>query len=200
MESISNGNFTQQCILHEADFIQAQIANGGVITTELPELNTQFINQIEQQYEEYGISAIIAMNPAIEVMARQCPYQGGTAVYRARYFVSLVNDSIDYDDENVCLTAGIWRKAGENNTVKTDFLIVPNPTTKNINIRFNNSLNTPINLTILTMDGKTVYSQQPVLNGLTISINDLKLESGVYQIAISFSDATILSKKLVIIK
>jgi hypothetical protein len=112
----------------------------------------------------------------------------------------LVNDSIDYDDENVCLTAGIWRKAGANDTVKTDFLIVPNPTTKNINIRFNNSLNTPINLTILTMDGKAVYSQQPVLNGLTISINDLKLESGVYQIAISFSDTTILSKKLVIIK
>lgn len=200
MESIAFGNFTQQRILHEADFIQAQIANGGVITTELPELNTQFINQIEQQYEEYGISAIIAMNPAIEVMARQCPYQGGTAVYRARYFVSLVNDSIDYDDENVCLTAGIWRKAGENNTVKTDFLIVPNPTTKNINIRLNNSLNTPINLTILTMDGKTVYSQQPVLNGLTISVNELKLESGVYQITISFSDATILTKKLVVIK
>ena len=47
--------------------------------------------------------------PQTLAIAQLCPYHGGAAVYTARFFVSFINDSMEYDDQTVCLQQGILR-------------------------------------------------------------------------------------------
>ena len=47
----------------------------------------------------------------VQTITQQCPFAGGTAVYRARGMYELINDSIVYDDDAVCLAQGLYRSS-----------------------------------------------------------------------------------------
>jgi hypothetical protein len=53
-------------------------------------------------------------NENILQVAIQCPSSGGQSVHRARILIALVNDSMEYNDGNVCATMGIFRMANPN--------------------------------------------------------------------------------------
>ena len=62
-------------------------------------------------------------------IATQCLFKGGKAVYRARQYVQLFNDSIDFDNEIECSNQGYYRQVTDiSNKTYISVSIIPNPT------------------------------------------------------------------------
>jgi hypothetical protein len=196
-----NDNLLQQTsILTQANYNQAEIANSGVFTTEIPQVNSQFINEVSLQYEQQGITAIESYYPSLMVLANQCPYQGGSAVYRARYFVSMINDSVEYTDDLNCLMAGIWRAS--NTSAKKDLKmnISPNPTTGNFKLSFNKPIIDECIITIISNTGQIVWESKLIIDGIEASLNTASLVSGIYQIKLNGKITGVYNERITVIK
>jgi hypothetical protein len=152
---------------------------------------------------------------AIEIIANQCPYEGGNAVYAARDLYSLQNIDAYYDDE-ACVQASNQRKAFvepqhfdpeeqaflqtkeaslplsmENNSL----IVYPNPLQDILVISgLENRKDTEIQL--LDARGNLVYLQR-FGNACPISKVDVKnVSNGLYTLRISSSNAGIFVKKI----
>jgi hypothetical protein len=196
-----NNNLLQQAsILTQANYNQAEIANGGVFTTEIPQVNSQFINEVTLQYEQQGVAAIETYYPSLMVLSNQCPYQGGNAVYRARYFVSLLNDSIEYNDDLNCLMAGIWRAS--NTSAKKDLIMIvsPNPTTGNFKLSFNSPISDECIVTIISNTGQIVWESNLSIEGSEVSLNTESLVSGIYQVKLIGKKNGLFNERITVIK
>ncbi|MBK7683826.1 MAG: hypothetical protein IPJ26_15775 [Bacteroidetes bacterium] len=76
----------QQLRLREnALLLEAGFYNSQVYSQELPTQNQAFINQISVLYQNYGLDSIEPYQLSVLAIAQQCPYQGGKAVYEARF-------------------------------------------------------------------------------------------------------------------
>jgi len=64
----------------------AELINDIVVPENLPQENTQRINEIEIQFQESGYDIQVIIDNYVEIfaIASQCPYAGGPAVERAR--------------------------------------------------------------------------------------------------------------------
>jgi len=196
-----NNNLLQQAsILTQANYNQAEIANGGVFTTEIPQVNSQFINEVTLQYEQQGLTAIENYYPALEVLANQCPYQGGNAVYRARYFVSLINDSLEYNDDLNCLAAGIWRQNIDKKDNNLNINIVPNPTTGEFKIKFNTLIDENLTIKIVDCAGKVVFEEIKFISGNEMTISNVNIVDGIYQIQLVGAKSGVFNSRLTILK
>jgi len=190
----------QASILRHNEYQQAAIAHGGVITTEIPQENSRFVNEVTLQYELQGVQAIINYYPALEVLANQCPYQGGKAVLQARYYVGLLNDSVEYNDDLNCLMAGIWRTG---NTVVTKDLkisISPNPTEGNFKISFNNPVNDEFIFTVINSTGQIVAESKMKIDGSEASVNITSLVNGIYQFKLNGKNTGVFNERITLIK
>ncbi len=200
VKMLNNNLLQQTSILTQANYNQAEIANGGVYTTEIPQINSQFINEVSLQYEQLGIAAIESYYPSLEVLANQCPYQGGNAVYRARYFVGLLNDSIEFNDDLNCLAAGIWRTANDSNNSGLNFNVIPNPSVGNFNISFNKSIKDAIEISVVDGSGRNVSYSKINIEGTELELNYNKLANGIYQIRIKGNEIGVLNSRITILK
>jgi hypothetical protein len=152
------------------------------------------------QYEQQGITAIESYYPSLVVLANQCPYQGGNAVYRARYFVGLLNDSIEYNDDLNCLASGIWREANDSNNSGLNFKIIPNPSAGNFNITFNKSIKDAIEISVVDGSGRNVSYSKINIEGTELVLNFNKLANGVYQLRVAGNEIGVLNNRITIIK
>ena len=200
VKMLNNNLLQQTSILTQTNYNQAEIANGGVFTTEIPQVNSHFINEVSLQYEQQGITAIESYYPSLVVLANQCPYQGGNAVYRARYFVGLLNDSIEYNDDLNCLASGIWRKANDSNNSGLNFKIIPNPSAGNFNITFNKSIKDAIEISVVDGSGRNVSYSKINIEGTELVLNFNKLANGVYQLRVAGNEIGVLNNRITIIK
>ena len=109
-QTINNITIQREATLND-NLNEAELQNEYVVNGELPEINTAYINEIEIEYLERGndIQYLIDNYSGILAIASQCPFAGGSAVERARSYVALINDSVYYDDLNICLQSGIYR-------------------------------------------------------------------------------------------
>src|SRR6185436_15914480 len=122
----------------EDDLANAELSNHYVVNGKLPELNTAFINEIEILYaENQNRDRIFENYEDILSIASQCPYTGGPAVERARTFIAIVNDSIAYDDETVCLIHGVFRASNvkfQQFQEESKIMVKPNPANSKVEI------------------------------------------------------------------
>ena len=200
VKMLNNNLLQQTSILVQANYNQAEIANGGVFTTEIPQLNSQFINEVSLQYEQQGIAAIESYYPSLEVLANQCPYQGGNAVYRARYFVGLLNDSIEFNDDFNCLAAGIWRNSNTSNDLQISMNVIPNPTSGKFKLSFSSPIQEKFQLLIVDINGKNVYKSTTTIDGIEFEINIRNLISGIYQVQLIGEKVGVFNERLTILK
>jgi hypothetical protein len=200
VKQLNENLLLQSNLLQQANYNQAAIANGGVITTEVPQVNSHFINEVTLSYEAIGIQAILNYYPALEVLANQCPYQGGKAVLQARYYVSLLNDSVEYNDDLNCLMAGIWRAS--NTSAKKDLIMIvsPNPTTGNLKLSFNSPISDECIVTIISNTGQIVWESNLSIEGSEVSLNIESLVSGIYQIKLIGKKIGLYNERITVIK
>jgi len=138
---------------------------------------------------------------ALQSIAAQCPLSGGEAVLRARDMLALTqNVPIFYYDATNCSANGLRPSQDRIETnLLGDFVEVqPNPASESVTVKY--ELSDEVNHHIVFM---TVYGQvmsDILLNGkageITISIGNLP--TGIYWYAVSGSNASVTSGKLII--
>ena len=133
-------------------------------------------------------------------IAQQCPDQGGQSVFRARHFVAMINDSIEYDDAGVCLSQGILRTPNFNNTLQPCLIGLPNPAIDEVEILLINYREAEFNLSIVDLEGKILFNSV-LKNGTSQNrISTEMLTPGVYIVEASYHGGIICRTKLIIVR
>ena len=139
-------------------------------------------------------------NKNLDSIAQQCPYQGGKAVYEARFFISLFNDSITYDDQSVCLGQGIFRMNGQGNakmnTVQLE--IKPNPSRDLVEIKIVGIKSENCDIQIIDLEGRALLNHNKI-NLTNFKVNTSTFSPGVYIVKVRVGENIQLQEKLVII-
>ncbi|MBK7763794.1 MAG: hypothetical protein IPI46_10560 [Bacteroidetes bacterium] len=100
---------------------QAQLEDAGEINndidnTELQNENEQIINAIYLNILRYGLDSLKEDDKIfINYLALQCPYIGGSAVYKARTLNYYLEPGAMYDDMKTCNAVGVYRTGDTSN-------------------------------------------------------------------------------------
>lgn len=180
----------------------AEINNNLVVPTGIPDANEKFINSIILKYKRGGVVSIATNYSEILDLAFQCPTSGGKSVFIARIFVSLFNDSIYYDDENVCAALGYFRNHKPVQSINTiaDFIISPNPANDYVDITLVNNTKGVQYLNFFNSKGSLVNSVLINNESSTSRFDISKLNPGVYSLKLNGSDNFKSPKKLIILR
>jgi hypothetical protein len=132
-------------------------------------------------------------------IAQLCPYEGGSAVYTARSLLRIINDSIEYYDDIVCLQAGYYRTM--NSTIGKDqhIKLLPNPTKDKVELYAVHPSDSPCSIEIYNSTGKLVYASLSDIGVLLKTIDVSSFAQGVYTVRVQQNENIYLDK-LVIIK
>lgn len=203
-QTINNITIQREATLNN-NLENAELQNEYVVNGELPETNTAYINGIEIEYLERGndIQYLIDNYSGILAIASQCPFAGGSAVERARSYVALINDSVYYDDLNVCLQSGIYRMANvdsEKTNNSNSIIIKPNPASEKVEINLLGNFDDGVcRIEIRNSIGEIILTDEMNCKDKHKVINLSKLSQGVYSIRVNANNIELM-QKLVIIK
>lgn len=194
----------QQFKLREnAILVNAEFYNSQINATGLPLENEETINGVQIKYDLYGKDSIANQFLSFLSIAQQCPSQGGTSVYRARFFVSLFNDSLTYDDFSICLAQGYYREMNPNlnqTNVETNLIIKPNPASEFVEIIVVNGGEKDYLLRIVDLEGRSKFYFNKIANDLKTIINTSELSPGIYFVFLDDFNGFQLSQKLIIVR
>lgn len=139
-------------------------------------------------------------NENILQVAIQCPSSGGSSVHRARIFIALVNDSMEYNDGNVCATMGIFRMAdpsGKNN-LEPKLICFPNPASSSLQLLFNGLSGSEFNLEIHESSGKLISAKKFTSALGVYYLNTSSLSDGLFHILIRDNAGKHVSSKFIV--
>jgi len=118
----------------EQSLINTQYVSNSIITSNTPDEYEKEMSDVEIVYQTGGKAELQSRYSKVLNIAIQCPHVGGKAVYKARSFMALLNDTIEYDDAFACSQAG-YRKAADiekTKEIKESIRIVPNPASNKV--------------------------------------------------------------------
>ncbi len=202
-QTINNITIQREATLND-NLNEAELQNDYVVNGELPETNSKLINEIEIEYLErgYDIQYLIDNFSAILSVAQQCPYAGGNAVIRARVWISMINDSIEYNDNTICLQSGIYRMA--NDTAEkinySDIKIIPNPAIDKVTVELTGINDGICKVQIRNVLNETVYESEFNCSDKSHLIHINNLSGGVYSVNVNAANKKSLISKLIIVK
>ncbi len=202
-QTINNLYIVREATLND-NLNEAELQNDYVVNGELPETNSKLINEIEIEYLErgYDIQYLIDNFSAILSVAQQCPYAGGNAVIRARVWISMINDSIEYNDNTICLQSGIYRMA--NDTAEkinySDIKIIPNPAIDKVTVELTGINDGICKVQIRNVLNETVYESEFNCSDKSHLIHINNLSGGVYSVNVNAANKKSLISKLIIVK
>lgn len=194
-QQLSLLNQQVQLITNQAnDSYRVEAAEAAVLNQTIN--NTAFYQEPEKTINEIYLRTIGSEQytftedqiQAIHYIAHMCPAIGGSAVYKARSLYALFNDTISYDDANICLQQGILYRLAQNSSkerVKENVIIYPNPTTDFITIKYLGEELKSFELEITNATGQLVTSKMVTLSSNTATENISQLAKGVYFISLS---------------
>ncbi|MBK7966103.1 MAG: T9SS type A sorting domain-containing protein [Bacteroidetes bacterium] len=184
-------------IRENAILVNAEFYNTQINATGLPLENEETINSIQISYDLYGEDSIASQFPVFLNIAQQCPSQGGSAVYRARFFVALFNDSITYDDFSVCLAQGYYREMSpylNQPAFETNLIIKPNPANEQVEIILENTYAQDYILRITDIEGRIKFHFNKATSDYKTNINTETLSPGIYFVLVNNFSGLHLSK------
>ena len=132
----------------------------------------------------------------------QCPYEGGVTVYRARVYISMLNDTIGYDDDTVCELQGIYRQSVQHSKVEIEngITIRPNPSSDIAEIFLNNHHEGICTIKITDVTGRTVYSGSFDCKEKSKKVSVASITSGIYTVTVAINSRFLKSTKLTIVR
>jgi uncharacterized repeat protein (TIGR01451 family) len=180
---------------------QSIAINNTASAIQLPEQNEQMLNQIVALFYLYGMDTLDAYYSQVESIAVQCPYAGGKAVYRARTFMEMLNDTMDYDDRTTCAQSGIFRKPTVQSTALTHSIkIIPNPANDKIEIVLLGQYEGICNLVLRNAIGEEIYSSSLDCKKKSTYISVSNYSPGVYYVQVFVNHLPLKVEKLIIVK
>lgn len=182
---------------------QAEENNSNIVSDKDQENNERRINEIYLKIVRYGIDTLNDGDSTFIVeMAAQCPYIGGTAVYKARALLATYMPSQLFDDIKICNNIGVYKNSNNNtgessllslesdylksikpnfeNAIlkENDLLLFPNPTANQLNIRYKYASDSK--LQIVNILGTTVKEIELPAHNTHISVLVQDLFPGIY--------------------
>ncbi|MBE7508570.1 MAG: T9SS type A sorting domain-containing protein [Bacteroidia bacterium] len=199
-QTINNITIQREATLND-NLNEAELQNDYVVNGELPETNSKLINEIEIEYLErgYDIQYLIDNFSAILSVAQQCPYAGGNAVIRARVWISMINDSIEYNDNAVCLQSGIYRLGVDitSEKINDEIIIQPNPAGDYITVITKSISSENCKIEIINNLNQVVLAKQLTCNNQE-KIDVSKINQGLYAVKIILNNGITKIQKLII--
>ncbi|MBP6511629.1 MAG: T9SS type A sorting domain-containing protein [Bacteroidia bacterium] len=181
--------------------LEAGFYNSQVYSTELPFLNQTFINNMDILYQNYGLDSIVQHKESILFIAHQCPYQGGNAVYSARFYSFLFNDSIEYDDMDICLQQGIYRIGHDESIIEKtiNLELHPNPANEYVEIKVVGLKPSKINISIYDLEGRILSTYSNVNSeGFKLDVSHFK--NGIYLVCVDGNEKVQFKGKLAVVR
>jgi len=202
-QTIQNINIQSESIITD-NLTNASYVNDLVVDGELPEINTTTINNIEIDYIETGQDKQVLIDNynGLLAIANQCPYVGGAAVERARSFLSIINDSINYYDDYVCLQSGVYRISKVDSLIQNNnnIIVRPNPANDKITVELIGKYNGICRIELINTLSKTVFKEEISCNEKARTINISQIAQGIYSINVYINGERKLINRIAIIK
>jgi len=123
----------------------------------------------------------------ITFIAGLCPLLGGDAVFKARSLLALFNDSLIFDDVDICYQSGYsYRIAGQDEIKNNPKLILfPNPVKHVLNIEIKNlAIENEYDVFVFNNMGALVTQLKRSSISFSVDCNQINLSSGLYFIEI----------------
>ena len=162
------------------------ILNNGLTVSEnseilLQQYNSVFLDKIAQGNLDLSPSQV----STIYSVANHCPLINFEAVYKSRAIVRLFNDSIWWNDEDLCDTAGMAYKVAqapiENQIICT---LYPNPTKEKTTIHFSRIPASQVEILISDINGKVYFREKQLMNSNVFPVNTSHYPSGIFLLKI----------------
>ncbi|MBK9479016.1 MAG: T9SS type A sorting domain-containing protein [Bacteroidetes bacterium] len=199
----------QRELLSASDATTTKNNNAMIVSTEIPELNKRAVNAI--YLETIGVGNL-TLNPSqvstLVPIAQQCPYSGGPSVYSARVLLKMAKLNLNYDDNTVCWSQGIYRLANDQKQGKVDdkdlsslvnFALLPNPAKDFVNVYYDGANSEKCIWQITNSNGKVVARINLPNDKTMFTFKTDNFVNGVYQV--SYTTATSQTiKKLVVVR
>ncbi|MEI2759532.1 MAG: T9SS type A sorting domain-containing protein [Bacteroidia bacterium] len=200
-QTIYNLNLQIEALFND-NLTNAELQNSYVVNGELPELNGVYMNEMEINYMETDedLQFLRDNYSGIIAIASQCPYVGGKAVERARTYIALINDSISYDDANICLQSGVYRFANDSTEkiTSSDIKIIPNPANDKVTVQLTGIDDGICKIQIRNVLNEIVYDDVFDCKNQKHIINVSNLSQGVYSISVNAVGKKSIINKLII--
>jgi uncharacterized repeat protein (TIGR01451 family) len=194
----------QQEAMRDNKLQDAKLINDIIVPDELPQQNAQIINEIEIAFAEGNGNLDVIRNNYQNILniAQQCPFAGGQSVFKARVLINLINDSVLYFDDDICLQSDIYRTGKMDSLQGSDIIssvkLMPNPANNKVTV-----LISGVKEGVCKINIENILSQ-PVLSAMldckkqqhTLDIS--KLSVGVYSVKIELNNNKYSTVKLVI--
>ncbi len=131
-------------------------------------------------------------------IADQCPMVGGNAVYKARSMYRLINDTLFFDDQQLCIQHGIIVKSVRpQNATYTG--VVPNPAKDQATLELTQQLNNPAVFIIFNSIGAEVLRFELPQETGHLTFSTSTLSPALYHYQVRGPSGLIGSGKLTII-
>ena len=181
--------------LKDEDLVTLIPKNQTLIDVELNEENEKVVNDIFLHTVAAENDKLSSDQVAqLENIIFQCPFSGGEAVYKARMLYSLVNDSISYDDYDLCILQGIApRHSKPIDEIK--FSLFPNPSSQQATLTYQLGEFDSGKFQMVDQLGRVICKNElsSLENNLLINIQEIPIGVYSYQLIVN---GTIVSSKL----
>ena len=187
----------------EQSLINIQSVSNSIITSNTPDEYEKEMTDVEIAFQTGGISELQSRYSQVLAVAVQCPHVGGKAVYKARSFMALLNESIEYDDVSVCTQAG-YRKAATNEpakeVIKGNIFIIPNPANEVITVTLSDDMSGLCKILFYDVVGKLILSKELDCNKKAHSLSVKNLSEGIYTVKAKLANQNSKQFKLTIVR
>jgi len=173
--------------------------NAITITTgDIPDWNQKEVNKIFINTLAQGVATFTeAQYSTLASIATQCPLTGGSAVFKARSLLSVVED-VAYDDEDICLRVN--QRQANLEKVFSNISIFPNPAKNEITVIFPHEMEGVFDkVNIYDALGLSVLEKTIPEKSRSILIDTSELKDGLYWVKVHVAGKKVLADKLIII-
>jgi hypothetical protein len=161
---------------------QINLINNTLPANTVYEINEKTINDI---YLNTIAKGIINFTPeqTMEILqiASQCPLSGGLAVFKARSLYIMINDTLGFKDEEICIGEGLSYKEGYNGSIM-DIIsnVYPSPSSYSATLKYLLSDNNNATFTIYNIYGQIIQDYIISYQNSEFSFATKKLPNGIY--------------------
>lgn len=188
-----------QTLIKAATTTDSLIDDVYIYESNLKSIDSIYLKTIA--YGMYGIDSSQAVT--LYGIATQCPYVGGEAVFEARAFLKLINDTTNYDDSALCVTYEM-ESDRQPYAVPMDttysFNLFPNPTNSTINLTYNLGKENNARLFVYDMLGKELLVVNIDNKNNFVSINVSNMSPGLYYARVSTNSKNLFGGKFSVIR
>ena len=172
----------------EVKIQDSKFKNSAVVSDKEMEIMERTINKIYYNFLNYDFVTFSNSEiQTIDSISFICPLIGGAAVLKARSLQAVYNDSIFYDDKELCNAQGIYyrlSKTEKDTSVEENLIVFPNPANEWININLTSCIKENYSVVLSDILGKIVLTKDNLSNNTQLDLSKANLSNGYYFITL----------------